>query len=138
MFQYTLALNLIYLFIFINLGLCFFFELINLMFFLHVHEFYLLVSIDERKAQHKAWADIGRKHRSRKSKLKTALDIRDGDTPESICARVPEKIFEKYDAIDVEHLLRDWCTDQKRVCRSLIVLLLCVILTTVHLILLLF
>jgi len=104
-----------------------------------VHEeFYLPVSIDERKAQHEVWADIGRKHRSRKSTLKTARDIRDGNTSESIRARVPEKIFEKYDAIDVEHLLRDWCTDQKRVCRSLIVLLLCVILTTVHLILLLF
>jgi hypothetical protein len=108
------------------------------MFFLHVHkEFYLPVSMDERKAQHEAWADIRCKHRSWKSKLKTALNIRDGDTPESIRARVPEKVFEKYDAIDVQHLLWDWCTDQKRVCSSLIVLLLCVILTTVHLILLL-
>jgi hypothetical protein len=44
-------------------------------------EFYLPVSVDERKAQHEAWTDIGRKHRSWKSKFKKALDIRDGDTP---------------------------------------------------------
>jgi hypothetical protein len=30
-----------------------------------VHEeFYLPVSVDERKAQHEVWADIGRKHHS--------------------------------------------------------------------------
>jgi len=35
------------------------------MFKLHVHEeFYLPVSVDERKAQHEVWADIGRKHHS--------------------------------------------------------------------------
>jgi hypothetical protein len=33
--------------------------------------------------------------------------------------------LEQNDNTDVEHLLRDWCTEQKRVCRSLIVLLLC-------------
>jgi len=94
------------------------------MFKLHVQEeFYLPVSIDERKAQHEAWADIGRKHRSWKLKFKKALAIRDCDTPESIRARVPEKVFEKYDTADVEYLLSDWCTEQKRVCRSLIVLL---------------
>jgi hypothetical protein len=38
-------------------------------------EFYLPVSIDERKAQHEVWADIGRKHRSWKSKFRTKLDI---------------------------------------------------------------
>jgi len=86
-------------------------------------EFYLPVSVDERKAQHEAWADIGRKHRSWKSKFRTALAIRDGDTPEIIRARVPEKVFEKYDTADVEYLLSDWYTEQKRVCRSLIVLL---------------
>jgi hypothetical protein len=84
-------------------------------------EFYLPVSVDEHKAQHEAWADIGRKHRSWKSKFKTALAIRDGDTPESIRARVPEKVFEKYDTTDVEYLLSDWCIEQKKVCRSLIV-----------------
>jgi hypothetical protein len=94
------------------------------MFKLHVQEeFYLPVSVVERKAQHETWADIGRKHCSWKSKFKKALDIRDGDTPESILTRVPEKVFEKYDKTDVEDLLRDWCTEQKRVCRSLIVLL---------------
>jgi hypothetical protein len=84
-------------------------------------EFYLPVSIDERKAQQEAWNDIGRKHRSWKSKFKTELDIQDGDTPEIIRARVPDKVFAKYDAKDVEFLLSDWCTEQKRVCRSLIV-----------------
>jgi hypothetical protein len=86
-------------------------------------EFYLPVSIEEHKAQHEVWADIGRKHRSWKSKFRTKLDIRDDDTPEIIRARVPEKAFEKYDTTDVEYLLRDWCTEQKMVCRSLIVLL---------------
>jgi len=38
-------------------------------------EFYLPVSIDERKAQQEAWNDIGRKHFSWKSKFKTKLDI---------------------------------------------------------------
>jgi hypothetical protein len=91
---------------------------------LNVHEeFYLPVSVDERKAQHEAWANIGRKHRSWKSKFRTALVIRDGDTPEIIRTRVPEKVFEKYGTTDVEYLLSDWCTEQKRVCRSLIVLL---------------
>jgi DNA modification methylase len=85
-------------------------------------EFYLPVSIDERKAQHEVWADIGRKHRSWKSKFRTKLDIWDGDTLEIIRARVLEKVFEKFDAADVEYLLSDWCTEQKRVCRSLIVL----------------
>jgi hypothetical protein len=46
--------------------------------------------------------------------------------PKSIRARVPDKVFEKYDKTNVEHLLRDWCTERKKVCRSLIVLLLCV------------
>jgi hypothetical protein len=41
----------------------FFLNIINLIFKLHVHEeFYLPVSVDERKAQHEAWADIRRKH----------------------------------------------------------------------------
>jgi hypothetical protein len=84
-------------------------------------EFYLPVSIDKRKAQQEAWNDIGRKHRSWKSKFKTKLDIRDGDTPEIIRARVPDNAFAKYDAEDVEFLLSDWCIEQKRVCRSLIV-----------------
>ncbi len=65
------------------------------------------VSADLRKVQHEAWADIGRKHRSWKSKFKKLLDIRDSGTPESIRARVPESVFEKYDKTDVEHLLRD-------------------------------
>jgi hypothetical protein len=70
-------------------------------------EFYLPVSVNERKAQHEMWADIGRKHRSWKSKFRTALAIRDGDTPEIIRARVPKKVFEKYDIADVEYLLSD-------------------------------
>jgi hypothetical protein len=48
-------------------------------------EFYLPVSVDKRKAQHKVWADIGRKHRLWKSKFKTKLHIQDGDTPEIMC-----------------------------------------------------
>jgi hypothetical protein len=57
------------------------------MFKLHVQEeFYLPVSVDERKAQHEAWADIGRKHRSWKAKFKKAPHIQDDDTPESIHA----------------------------------------------------
>jgi hypothetical protein len=94
------------------------------MFKLHVHEeFYLSVSIDERKAQHEAWAIIGRKHRSWKSKFKKSLDIRDGDKPESIRA-MPDAVFEKYDRTKVEDLLRDRCTEHKKVCRYLNVLLL--------------
>jgi hypothetical protein len=84
-------------------------------------EFYLLALVDERKAQQEAWNDIGRKHRSWKSKFKIKLHIQDGDTPEIIRARVPDKVFEKYDAEDVEFLLTDWCSEQKKVCRSLIV-----------------
>jgi hypothetical protein len=45
---------------------------------------------------------------------------------ETIRARVPAKFFEKYDNADVEHLLREWCTEQKKVHKYLIVLLLCV------------
>jgi hypothetical protein len=74
---------------------------------------YLPVSIDKRKAQQEAWNDIGRKHRSWKSRFKTKLHIQDGDTPEIIRA--------KYDVADVEFLLSDWCTEHKRVCRLLIV-----------------
>jgi hypothetical protein len=85
-------------------------------------EFYLPVSVDERKPHHEAWADIGLKRRSWMSKFRTKLHIQDGDTPEIIHARVPEKVFEKYDTADVEYLLSDWCTKHKRVCRSLIVL----------------
>jgi hypothetical protein len=85
-------------------------------------EFYLPVSVDELKAQHEAWADIDRMHRSWKSKFKTKLHIQDGDTLEIIRARVPEKVFEKFDEADVEYVLSDWCTEQKMVCRSLIVL----------------
>jgi hypothetical protein len=84
-------------------------------------EFYLPPSVDERKARHEAWSDIGRKHRSWKSKFKTKLGIRDGDTPELIRARVPEKLFEKHDATDVEFLLNDWCSAKKKVGRSLII-----------------
>jgi hypothetical protein len=85
---------------------------IKIMFKLHVQEeFYLPVSVDERKAQHEAWVDIGHKHRSWKSKFRTALGIQDGDTPESIRVIVPEKVFEKYENTDVEHLLRDWCIE---------------------------
>jgi len=61
--------------------------------------------------KHEAWADVGRKHRSWKSKFRIALGIRDGDTPESIRAIVPEKVFEKYEKTDVEHLLRDLCIE---------------------------
>jgi hypothetical protein len=75
---------------------------------LHVQEeFYLHVSLDECKAQHEAWADIGCKHCTWKSKFKKALAIRDNDTPESMRAKVPEKVFEKYDTADVEYLLSD-------------------------------
>jgi hypothetical protein len=106
------------------------------MFKLHVQEeFYIPVSVDERKAQHEACPNIGHKHRSWKHSFKKELDIRDGDTPESICARVPEKVFEKFDKTNVEHLLPHWCTEQKMVCRSFIVLLLCVFSITVQLIL---
>jgi hypothetical protein len=94
-------------------------------------EFYLPISVDERKAQHEVWVDIGRKHRSWNDSFKKELHIREGDMPESIRARVSDKVFEKYDKTDVEHLLRDWCTEQKRVRRSLIVLLLCVFSITV-------
>jgi hypothetical protein len=101
-------------------------------------EFYLPVSVDEHKAQHEAWADIGCKHRLWKSKFRTKLAIRDGDTPEIIRVRVPEKDFEKYDTSDVEYLLSVWCSEQKRVCRSLIVLQnWSSFLITIHLILLL-
>jgi hypothetical protein len=86
-------------------------------------EFYVPVFVDESKAKLEAWADIGRKHRSWKSKFKTKLHVQDGDTPEIIRARIPEIFFEKYDTEDVEFLLSDWCTEQKMVCRSLIVLL---------------
>jgi hypothetical protein len=82
-----------------------------------VQEFYLPVSVDKSKAQQKAWNDIGRKHRSWKSRFKTKLCIGDGDTPESIRARIPNNFFAKYDAADVEFLLSDWCTKHKRVCR---------------------
>jgi hypothetical protein len=81
----------------------FFVELIKLMFKLHVQEeFYLPVSVDECKAQHEAWADIGRKHCLWKGKFKKELHIRDGATPESIRARVPDKGFDKYYQTDVE------------------------------------
>jgi hypothetical protein len=53
--------------------------------------------------------------------VQNKLHIQDGDTPEIIRASVPDKVFEKYDAEDVEFLLTDWCSEQKRVCRSLIV-----------------
>jgi hypothetical protein len=53
--------------------------------------------------------------------VQNKLDIRDGDTPEIIRARVPDNVFAKYNTEDVEFLLSDWCTEQKRVCRSLIV-----------------
>jgi len=43
-------------------------------------------------------------------------------TRSRLCVRVPEKVFEKFDVADVEFLLSDWCTEQKKVCRSLIVL----------------
>jgi hypothetical protein len=80
-------------------------------------EFYLPVSVDARRAQQEAWNDIGRKHRSWKSRFKTKLCIGDGDTPESIRARMPDNFFEEYDAADVEFLLRDWCREHKIVCR---------------------
>jgi hypothetical protein len=69
------------------------------------------------------WADIGCKHCSWKHSFKKELHIRDGDMPKSIHERLPDKVFEKYDKTDVEHLLRDWCIEQKRACMSLIVLL---------------
>jgi hypothetical protein len=39
--------------------------------------------------------------------FKKELDIRDGDTPKSIRAKVLDKVFDKYDRTYVEHLLRD-------------------------------
>jgi hypothetical protein len=97
-------------------------------------EFYLPVSVDKRKTQQEAWNDIGRKHCSWKSRFKTKLCIGDGDTPESIRARMPDNFFAKYDAVDVEFLLSDWCTEHKRVCRPKKC---CDFLITVHLILVL-
>jgi len=67
------------------------------------------------------WNDIGRKYGSWKLRFKTKLEIRDDDTPEIIRARVLDTVFAKYDTEDVEFLLSDWCAEQKRVCRSLIV-----------------
>jgi hypothetical protein len=84
-------------------------------------EFYLPVSIDKRRVQQEACNDIDRKHRLWKLRFKTKLDIRDGNSPEIIRARVPDNFFAKYDAADIEFLLSDWCTEHKRVCRSLIV-----------------
>jgi hypothetical protein len=73
-----------------------------------LEEFYLPVSVDKRKAQQEALNDIGHKHRSWKSKFKSKLGFQDGDTPEIIRARVPDKVFRKYDAEDAEFLLTDW------------------------------
>ncbi|XP_062171470.1 uncharacterized protein LOC133877245 isoform X2 [Alnus glutinosa] len=78
-----------------------------------MEEFYVPVSVDARRAQQEALCDIGRKHRSWKSRFKTKLRIRDGDTPEIIRARMPDNFFGNYDAEDVEFLLRDWCREQK-------------------------
>jgi len=86
-------------------------------------EFYVPVSVDLRLAQNEFWGDMGRKHRSWKSKLRTQLYIRDGDTPLTIRARMPDRFFDKYDQTDVEDVLHEWCTERNRVCRSLIVLL---------------
>jgi hypothetical protein len=97
-------------------------------------EFYLPVSVDAHRAQQEAWNDIGRKHRSWKSRFKTKLCIRDGDTPESIRTRMLDNFFEEYDAADVEFLLRDWCSEHKIVCRPKKC---CGFLITVHLILVL-
>lgn len=55
-----------------------------------------------------------RKHRSWKRSFKKELGIQDGDTLENIRVRVPAKFFGKYDRADVEHLLREWCTEQKK------------------------
>ncbi|XP_062173561.1 uncharacterized protein LOC133879026 [Alnus glutinosa] len=79
-----------------------------------MEDFYLPVSVDKRRAQQEAWNDIGRKHRSWKSRFKTKLCIGDSDTPESIRARMPDNFFAKYDAADVEFLMSDWCTKHKR------------------------
>lgn len=51
---------------------------------------------------------MGCKHRQWKHTFKSELEIQDGDTPETIRARVLAKIFKKYDSADVEHLLREW------------------------------
>jgi hypothetical protein len=75
---------------------------------------------------------MGHKHRLWKHSFKLQLQIRDDDTLETIHARVPAKVFEKYGRGDVEHLLREWCTEQKKVRSSLIVLLLCVFSITVQ------
>jgi hypothetical protein len=79
-------------------------------------EFYVPVSVDLRLAQHEFWGDMGRKHRSWKSKLRTQLSIRYGDTPLTIHARMPDRFFDKYDQMDVEDVLHEWCTDRNRVC----------------------
>jgi hypothetical protein len=64
-------------------------KLLKLMLTLNVQEeFYLPVSVDERRAQQEVWNDIGCKHRSWKLKFKTKIQIRDGDTPDIIRARV--------------------------------------------------
>jgi hypothetical protein len=88
-------------------------------------EFYVPVSVDQRLAQNEFWGDMGRKHRSWKSKLRTQLNIRDGDTPLTIRARMPDTFFDKYDRTDVEDVLHEWCTKINVVCRSLNVLLKC-------------
>ncbi|XP_062151563.1 uncharacterized protein LOC133859976 [Alnus glutinosa] len=75
-----------------------------------MQEFYVPVSVDQRLAQNEFWGDMGRKHRSWKSKLRTQLNIRDGDTPLTVRARMPETFFDKYDQTDVEDVLHESCT----------------------------
>ncbi|XP_062165012.1 uncharacterized protein LOC133871601 [Alnus glutinosa] len=61
-----------------------------------MEEFYLPTFVDLQKAKHEVFQDIGRKHRSWKYSFKAQLGIRDGDTLETIRARVTAKVFEKY------------------------------------------
>jgi len=51
-------------------------------------EFYLLETIDLEKAQHKAFQNMGRKHRQWKHKLNGMLEIQPGYTSSSTHARV--------------------------------------------------
>jgi hypothetical protein len=78
-------------------------------------EFYLPETVNLELARRDAFQDMGHKLRQWRFNFKEKLQIQVDDTPETIRARVGAGFLQKYDTLDVAHMLERWCSEKDKV-----------------------
>ncbi|XP_059448234.1 uncharacterized protein LOC132179516 [Corylus avellana] len=65
-----------------------------------------------------AFKDMGSKLKTWRHELKQELNIKPGDTPEIVRARVRDQRISKYDRMDIEIMLNKWCDKKNQECAT--------------------